>query len=188
MDEIISNHGINGQSILHIIVCCCFLSTSSSLQRLDAIIVMVILLLSSSSSSVVESLFVVELCDISCCLSLLSSTTSSSFSVITYQFDQMRLLIYYKSNDATTDTKNAVLKTFDLLSVKYRATGKAGLANKGGIVAEVKIYKRRIHYLCTKVVMNEFVLLLVARIVRLEFGLSRHRIRVRRRTHNMGSV
>ncbi|OEU10430.1 hypothetical protein FRACYDRAFT_247530 [Fragilariopsis cylindrus CCMP1102] len=77
MDEIISNHGINGQSILHII------------------------------------LF----------------------------FDQMRLLIYYKSNDATTDTKNAVLKTFDLLSVKYRATGKAGLANKGGIVAEVQINK-----------------------------------------------
>ena len=53
----------------------------------------------------------------------------------------MRLLIYYKSNDATTDTKNAVIKTFDLLSVKYRATGKAGLANKGGIVAEVAINK-----------------------------------------------
>ena len=71
----------------------------------------------------------------------MSCTPSSSFSVITYQFDQMRLLIYYKSNDAITDTKNAVLKTFDLLSVKYRATGKAGLANKGGIVAEVKIKK-----------------------------------------------
>ena len=49
----------------------------------------------------------------------------------------MRLLVYYKSGTATDD----VLKSLDVLSVNYQATGKAGLANKGGIVAEVAINK-----------------------------------------------
>jgi len=63
-------------------------------------------------------------------------------------------MIYYKSkskstssdpednNDTNDDNDNDnIIKSFDLLKVNYRATGKAGLANKGGIVAEVAINK-----------------------------------------------
>jgi len=75
---------------------------------------------------------------------------------LSYQFGQMRLMIYYKSkskstssdpednNDTNDDNDNDndnIIKSFDLLKVNYRATGKAGLANKGGIVAEVAIHK-----------------------------------------------
>jgi len=64
---------------------------------------------------------------------------------LSYQFGQMRLLIYYKSEgtDSTTDENriNGVVKSLEVLSVTYQGTGKAGLANKGGIVAEVEINK-----------------------------------------------
>jgi len=57
---------------------------------------------------------------------------------LSYQFGQMRLLVYYKAGTATS---SEVLKSLDVLSVSYQATGKAGLANKGGIVAEVAVNK-----------------------------------------------
>jgi hypothetical protein len=46
-------------------------------------------------------------------------------------------MVYYKAGTAAED----VLQTLDVLSVSYQATGKAGLANKGGIVAEVAVNK-----------------------------------------------
>ena len=56
---------------------------------------------------------------------------------LSYQFGQMRLLVYYKLGENTSD----LLQSLDVLSVGYQATGKAGLANKGGIVAEVAVNK-----------------------------------------------
>lgn len=49
----------------------------------------------------------------------------------------MRLLVYYKAGA----DDSSVLRSLDVLSVKYQGTGKAGLANKGGIVAEVAVNK-----------------------------------------------
>jgi hypothetical protein len=49
----------------------------------------------------------------------------------------MRLLVYYKAGTSTDD----VLQSLDVVSVSYQATGKAGLANKGGIVAEIAVNK-----------------------------------------------
>jgi hypothetical protein len=49
--------------------------------------------------------------------------------VLSYQLGEMRLVIYYKSTDVN----------LDLLSVKTVCTGKHGLANKGGIVAEIAV-------------------------------------------------
>jgi len=56
---------------------------------------------------------------------------------LSYQFGQMRLLVYYKAGTSTDD----VLQSLDVVSVSYQATGKAGLANKGGIVAEIAVNK-----------------------------------------------
>ena len=50
----------------------------------------------------------------------------------------MRLLVYYKAGTANS---SEILKSLDVLSVSYQATGKAGLANKGGIVAEIAVNK-----------------------------------------------
>ena len=76
---------------------------------------------------------------------------------VSYQRGQMRLLVFHYSNESedTTSTRNGeshnppstkslaarknVIETFDVLSVKAQNTGRAGLANKGGIVAEVDI-------------------------------------------------
>jgi hypothetical protein len=48
---------------------------------------------------------------------------------LSYQLGEMRLMIYYLKSEVN----------LDVLSVKAQATGKAGLANKGGIVAEVSV-------------------------------------------------
>ncbi len=56
---------------------------------------------------------------------------------LSYQFGQMRLFVYYKPG---TDT-NDLLQSLDVLSVSYQGTGKAGLANKGGIMAEIAVNK-----------------------------------------------
>ncbi len=56
---------------------------------------------------------------------------------LSYQFGQMRLFVYYKAGKANSD----LLQSLDVLSVGYHATGKAGLANKGGILAEVAVNK-----------------------------------------------
>jgi hypothetical protein len=48
---------------------------------------------------------------------------------LSYQLGEMRLMIYYLKSEVN----------LDILSVKAQATGKAGLANKGGIVAEVAV-------------------------------------------------
>jgi hypothetical protein len=77
--------------------------------------------------------------------------------VVSFQRGQMRLLIYYYNNknstnnddnddnnncdksSTTTSTSTSNIHTFDVISVKAQNTGRAGLANKGGIVAECNI-------------------------------------------------
>jgi len=63
----------------------------------------------------------------------------SLFDDITFslQFGQMRLLVYYKPGTSAS----SIMQSLDVLSVNYQATGKAGLANKGGIVAELAVNK-----------------------------------------------
>lgn len=49
--------------------------------------------------------------------------------VVSYQRGQMRLMIFFNSNEIS----------MEVLSIKAQNTGKGGLANKGGIVAEVLV-------------------------------------------------
>jgi hypothetical protein len=49
---------------------------------------------------------------------------------ISYQLGEMRLLVYFRPSSDLT---------LDVLDINYQATGKGGLANKGGIVADVSI-------------------------------------------------
>lgn len=49
---------------------------------------------------------------------------------LSYQLGEIRLLVYYRPRDAMK---------LDVVAVNHQATGKGGLANKGGIVAEVSI-------------------------------------------------
>mmetsp|Transcript_59726 Transcript_59726/g.146533 ORF Transcript_59726/g.146533 Transcript_59726/m.146533 type:complete len:1015 (-) Transcript_59726:3892-6936(-) len=77
---------------------------------------------------------------------------------VSYQRGQMRLLVFRYSNENKDNNNNnrngdsnnspstkslaankTNIETFDVLSVKAQNTGRAGLANKGGIVAEVDI-------------------------------------------------
>jgi hypothetical protein len=60
---------------------------------------------------------------------LLQDQLPSYTQAVSYQSGQMRLMMFY-NGDAIT---------LDVISVKAQNTGRAGLANKGGIVAEVNI-------------------------------------------------
>jgi hypothetical protein len=60
---------------------------------------------------------------------LLQDQLPSYTQAVSYQSGQMRLMIFY-NGDAIT---------LDVISLKAQNTGRAGLANKGGIVAEVNI-------------------------------------------------
>ena len=89
-----------------------------------------------------------------------SFSPSHSFPLICYllhvlclmQFGQMRLMVYYKAGTAADD----VVQTLDVLSVNYQATGKAGFANKGGIVAEVAVNKTtKLSFLTTHLEAHE---------------------------------
>jgi hypothetical protein len=61
-------------------------------------------------------------------------------------------MVYYKPGTAADD----VVQTLDVLSVNYQATGKAGFANKGGIVAEVAVNKTtKLSFLTTHLEAHE---------------------------------
>ncbi|KAG7344662.1 hypothetical protein IV203_019011 [Nitzschia inconspicua] len=74
---------------------------------------------------------------------------------LSYQFGEMRLLVYVRLY--SVGGKKPTIRTIDIESVKYQATGIGGvLANKGGIVAEVLInHNTRLSFLSAHLEAHE---------------------------------
>ena len=71
--------------------------------------------------------------------SLLEDQLPSYTRAVSYQRGEMRLIVYY--------LESAI--TMDIVSIKAQNTGRAGLANKGGIFAEVAVNKTTRLAFCT---------------------------------------